>query len=72
MGNNYYQVDYANEVTKLNAEKQGLISFLKNRIKQNEKRLKQFCYEEPGYSYCEGIDDILEEILDFINKGGKK
>ena len=51
--------------------KQQLISFLEERIKQNEKRLEQFCYKEPGYSYCEGIDDVLEEVLDFVTKGGK-
>ena len=34
MGDNYYQVDYANEVTKLNAEKQELISFLEDKIKE--------------------------------------
>ncbi len=52
-------------------EQQQLISFLEGRKKRNEKRLEQFCHEEPGYSYCEGIDDVLKEVLDFVNKGGK-
>ena len=69
MGDNYYQVDYANEVTKLNAEKQELISFLEDKIKECDNativipsnRTREIVIEK----------ETLQEVLNFINKGGK-
>lgn len=65
--NNYYQVDYANEVTKLNVEKQQLISFLKHLIGETECA---YDYKENEYKNS-GKWNLLNEILDFVNKGGK-
>ncbi len=75
MENNYYQVDYANEVTKLNAEKQELISFLKGNIKECDKDIKEL--SKNYNTYFRIVEDTkitkrtYQEVLDFVNKGGK-
>ena len=76
---NYYQLDYANELTKLNVEKQRLISFLEEKIKGYNDEI-QHCREvKKEYPkvkedirdfYIER--DIYQEVLDFFNKGGKE
>ena len=73
---NYYQVDYANEVTRLNAEKQQLISFLEDRLKEYKLKLLNLKYNI-GTTYEEigkykGSLQAFQEVLDFVNKGGKK
>ena len=55
----YYQVDYTNEVTRLNVEKQKLISFLEDKIKEYK-----LCFPE--------VVKALQEVLDFVNKGDKE
>ena len=51
-------------------KKQQLISFLKDKIKENNKKQEGLNAYESCYSYCEGVNDILQEVLDFV-KGGK-
>lgn len=64
---NYYQLDYANELTKLNVEKQQLISFLKDLIDETECA---YDYKENDYKNS-GKWNLLNEILDFVNRGEK-
>ena len=65
---NYYQLDYANELTKLNVEKQQLISFLEDKIK--EYRLnKELCRGEM-YQFHKGKEEVCQMVLDFV-RGGK-
>ncbi len=78
---NYYQVDYANEITKLNAEKQQLISFLEDKIRNYEKDIensKSYLEHKELFNQVQNnihtnkcIVNNLQEVLDFINKGGK-
>ena len=72
MKTNYYQVDYANEEKRLNVEKQQLISFLEDKIKETDKlrkmhkmySLSEERLSSKYYAFC--------EVLDFVNKGGKE
>ena len=76
---NYYQVDYANEITKLNLEKQQLISFLEDKIRETTPNIKANYYDEKGFRYMQYVNDsnlimtpahiVYQEVLDFINKG---
>ena len=67
---NYYQLDYANELTKLNAEKQQLISFLEDKIKKSKKKIKENL-DRTDYLECLNKKIAYQEVLDFVNKGGK-
>ncbi len=71
---NYYQVDYANEVTKLNVEKQQLISFLEDKIKEYKEYIDTYKKSKIGNCklYCEAKLFVYQEVLDFVNKGGNK
>ena len=70
MGNNYYQVDYANEVTKLNAEKQELISYLELHIEHLENIIHKNKIKPYGEELhlLENSLNRYKEILNFINK----
>ena len=67
---NYYQLDYANELTKLNVGKQWLISFLKDKIKEIEEKIKENL-DRTDYLECLNKKIAFQEVLDFINKGEK-
>ena len=67
---NYYKVDYANEVTKLNVEKQQLITWLEDKIKELEEKIKGLNYNEIEYYDAVRID-IYQEVLDFV-RGDKE
>ena len=67
---NYYQLDYANELTKLNVEKQQLISFLEDKIKECDNIIYKSNYD--GVIKNAIITkSAYQEILNFVNKGGK-
>ena len=72
---NYYQLDYANELTKLNVEKQRLISFLEERINLCDKDIKEFSKDYNVYfrivEDTKTMKRAFQEVLDFVNKGGK-
>ena len=78
---NYYQLNYANELTKLNVEKQQLISFLEDKIKNYEESIensKPYLEHEELFNQVQNnihtdkcIITILQEILDFVNNGDK-
>ena len=49
--------------------KQQLISFLENKIKEYDKSIKE--YAKPISKYVKAKKIALLEVLDFVNKGGK-
>ena len=55
------------KILKLQQEKQRLISFLKDLIEETECA---YDYKENDYKNS-GKWNLLNEILDFVNKGGK-
>ena len=69
---NYYQVDYANEITRLNVEKQQLISWLEDKIKEIKKENKTNGLINEIYFYNITKIDVYQEVLDFVNEGGKQ
>ncbi len=76
---NYYQVDYSNEVTRLNVEKQQLISFLEDKIKECDDTIKLFLKKNDGsmfngieIAHLQDFKRIYQEVLDFVEKGGKE
>ena len=78
MKTKYYQINYANEVTKLNVEKQQLIKFLEENIRKRLDTIK-FDKEQDTIEELEKIIsrqlgelNAFQEVLDFINKGGKE
>ena len=70
---NYYQVDYANEVTRLQVEKQQLISFLEDKIKEIDKTIPSdlIC---AASLYADKLAKLnaYQEVLDFVNGDGKE
>ena len=62
------------ELIKLNKqyenEKQQLIKFLEDKIKESEEKIKGLNYNEIEY-YDEVKIDIYQEVLDFVNIGDK-
>ncbi len=57
-------------------EKQQLISFLEDKIKEYEK-LKKYLYEKENTKLVRkatisGCIGAFQEVLDFVNKGGKE
>ena len=57
-------------IKKLFNERQQLISFLEDKIKKCNKEIEDFLDRE---YYCIALDkkEAFQEVLDFINKGGK-
>ena len=56
-----------------NNEKQQLISFLEDKIKEYDEKINAF-YETYFDKNCPNLESKLEafqEVLDFVNKGGK-
>ncbi len=51
-------------------EKQQLINWLEDKIREIEEKIKDLNYNEIEY-YDEVRIDIYQEVLDFVNKGGK-
>ena len=71
---NFYKKVYINGEECI--EKQQLISFLEDKIKECNRNLKTFEGKEQGdysvyYYYAERDKKAFQEVLDFINKGGK-
>ena len=60
-----------NELELLQQEKHQLISFLEDKIKECDKEIEDFLDRE---YYCIALDkkEAFQEVLDFINKGGKR
>ena len=62
-------------IKKQNDEKQQLISFLKDKIELCNRDLKEFKKNASAYfnliSIAETIKNTCQEVLDFVNKGGK-
>ena len=72
MKTNYYQIDYANEVTRLNVEKQQLISFLEDKINNlSQMTARPIPIGDKVVTIPEIKIEIFQEVLDFVNKGGK-
>ena len=62
-------------IKRLFNEKQQLISFLEDKIKEY-KKTEKYLYEEENTKLVEkarvmGIIGAYQEVLDFVNKGGK-
>lgn len=73
MKTKYYQINYANEVTKLNVEKQQLIKFLEDKIKNLSQMTAQFINIGDKVTSIPEIQiKILQEVLNFVNRGGKE
>lgn len=53
-------------------EKQQLISFLEDKIYRQELLLKDWKMDTYNYNYQKGIQFAYQEVLDFVNKGGKE
>ena len=70
MENNYYQVDYANEVTKLNAEKQQLIKFLEDKSKEVTNSIHNQALDF-SCGLRQGKFEAYQEVLDFIGDDKK-
>ena len=75
----YYQIDYVNEVTGSNIEKQQLISFLEDKIKECDDTIKLFLKKNDGsmfngieIAHLQDFKRIYQEVLDFVEKGGKE
>ena len=64
------------ELVKLNKqyenEKEQLIKFLENKIKEIKKENKTNGLINEIYFYNETKIDTFQEVLDFVNKGGKE
>ena len=58
-------------LANLENEKYQLISFLEDKIKEIEEKIKDLNYNEIEYYDAVRID-IYQEVLDFVNKGGKE
>ena len=68
---NYYQINYVDEITKLNVEKQQLI--LEDKIKNLSQMTAQFIHIGDKVTTIPEIKiEILQYVLDFVNKGGKE
>ncbi len=59
-----------NKFNKEYIEKQQFINWLEDNIKKLEEKIKDLNYNEIEYYDAVRID-IYQEVLDFINKGGK-
>ena len=60
-------------IKKLFNEKQQLIKFLEDKIKEHDEKIKNNNYK--GSTIVERYEEIIkayQEVLDFVNKGGKE
>ena len=55
---------------RLMQEKQQLISFLEDKIKECEKEIEEFLVRE-DFHIALDKKEAFQEVLDFVNKGGK-
>ena len=67
--------NYTKKYNKLNLEKQQLISFLEDKIKENQK-IQKYLYEKENIKLVEKAKinsciGVYQEVLDFVNKRGK-
>ncbi len=60
-----------NELEQLQNEQQQLISFLEDKIYRQELLLNDWKMDTYNYNYQKGIQFAYQEVLDFVNKGGK-
>ena len=61
-------------IKKQYEEKQQLISFLEDKIKEYKEYIDTYKKEKIGNCklYCEAKLFVYQEVLDFVNKGGKE
>ena len=65
-----------NQRNKLEDEKQQLISFLEDKIKENQK-IQKYLYEKENIKLVEKAKinsciGVYQEVLNFVNRGGKE
>ena len=58
------------ERCNLKKEKQQLISFLEEKMKKCKEKYGNYVYDD--YSVEKATYDTYQEVLDFVNKGGKE
>ena len=71
----YGRMQFVKEIDKLQCEKQQLISWLEDKIKEYEGH-KKYLYEKQNTKLVEksriiGCIGVYKEVLDFVNKVGK-
>ena len=57
-----------NELEKLEKEKQQLISFLEDKIKESNSNIKSYRKKALIFKYLVGKKKSYQEVLDFVNK----
>ena len=62
--------EIVNDIKYLQNEKQQLISFLEDKIKECKEKYGNYVYDD--YSVEKATYDTYQEVLDFVKKGGKE